>query len=505
MKTETLWAVEGNCFSGSSVGHRAVLYREDRVTSEGRPDAVWHLADDEILLPSFHDHHCHLVREFAPPRGPALHQSPSRSAALDEVRRWLLEHPGTAPVLGVGWDESAWEDGPRLCRADLDAIDPQRPIALRRVCGHLAVLNSGAWSDLKPAGAEADPAEGIIIESLALNLPHRWPVAFGDAVEGAVNGFQEAVRLGVGGIDEMGDFETHEVLDHLRKEGRLLLNVRHYLPLERFEEFSDHGIFPGAGEGRLRVIGCKGFLDGSFGVRTAALTTPYENSDDAGVLLWETRRLTETVRRASRVGYSIALHAIGRRAVEQALQVYEEVGRPSPGRLHRIEHAEQVDETLMERGTAAGVVWSMQPNFTVRWQNSGGMYERLLGRARARDLNRYRSISRSGRLLFGSDTMPMGPLFGLVGCLEHPVPRERLGVSEALRAYMRDGLGEEATEDLLSAGEAADLTVLKLGGEDLGHTLRTGNARVVWTATGGRTAWCDDSATAPPAFREQTT
>ena len=502
MTTMNLLAIEGNCLPGESVERRRVLYGAGGITARGRPVAVWRLANDEVLLPAFHDHHTHLAQEFIPPRGPMLHGSRSRSEALDEVRLWLRAHPGATPVLGEGWDESVWEDARPLHRAELDAIDSVRPIALRRVCGHLATLNSGAWSALNPEGSEADPVRGIITEMLALSLPQRWPVAFDEAVAGALRGQRRAAELGVCGIDEMGTFRGFEVFERLQREGKLRLHVRHFFPLAQFGELIERGLSSGFGRGRLHVAGCKTFLDGSFGARTAAIDSPYEGSTESGILLWERSRLLEAVRAAAARRYSVALHAIGIRAVEQALSVFEEVGAPSRSSSHRIEHVEQIDDDSLARGAAAGIVWSMQPNFTVRWQNEGGMYERLLGAQRARSLNRYRSVMGHGSLLFGSDTMPMDPLFGMVGSLTHPDPLERLSVCEAFWAYTRGGLHRGTRKDLLASGEPADLVVLQFAEGDLDRSLRHGTARVVWTAAGGGTVWCDPAAAAPPVFQE---
>jgi predicted amidohydrolase YtcJ len=246
------------------------------------------------------------------------------------------------------------------------------------------------------------------------------------------------------------------------------------------------------------VAGFKGFLDGSLGARTAAISGSYDGGQEDGMLLGEEEALLGAIQRGRGAGFAIALHAIGLRAIRQALSTYASP-RPIAEDLLRIEHGEQCDDAAMERAAELGVVWSMQPNFTARWQGTGGMYEAMLGPARARSLNRFRSVWRSGRLLFGSDMMPAGPLEGLIGALEHPDPAERLPLAAALQAYMLDG---PVDGGFLDAGQPAELVVLEAPRGNLSEAILNRSARVVWTYAAGRTLWCDPEAGAPKAFQE---
>jgi hypothetical protein len=228
----------------------------------------------------------------------------------------------------------------------------------------------------------------------------------------------------------------------------------------------------------------------------------YRDTPSAGALLLETDPLAGLVKTGLRAGFSIALHAIGLRAVEQALAVYEQAGRErASGTQLRIEHAEELDDRALARAGALGVTLSMQPNFTARWQGPGGMYEAAIGPIGGAGLNRFASAARSTTLLFGSDTMPFGPLFGLGGAIDHPMERERLSASLALRAYMSGGIGVAPAPDLLGDGMVADLAVLRAPDGDLARSIRSRTACVVWTAVGGRVTYCDASAGAAEGMR----
>jgi predicted amidohydrolase YtcJ len=335
-----------------------------------------------------------------------------------------------------------------------------------------------------------------------MELPRKWPVPIGQYVEGARNGQEQAFRLGVTAIDEMGRLETFEAFRRLEDEDLLRLRVRHFFPLERQAELADHEICAGLGSGRLRVAGLKGFLDGSIGARTAAIAHPYADRDTTGMLLWDVEALREAVREGAASGYTIALHAIGERAVRQALGVLCALQGPAVAGPHRIEHVEDVEDPLFVEARGTAVAFSMQPNFTARWQGEGGMYARALGDERRRRLNRFRSAAAGVPVLFGSDTMPFGPLEGILGAIDHPEARERLTLAQALRAYEAGGLAAGGGGPL-APGARADLIVVRATDPraPFEDALRARSVEVVWTAAAGEPVWCAPEASAPASLR----
>ncbi len=497
--------LEGLVLAGARLSHRRIAIRGKRIVEAASSAPTWKLGPERILVPGFHDHHTHLVGTFKAPSGPDLEGIATRGECLDAVRRWVDEHGGDRPVLGEGWDESAWDDPRPPTREELDRLAPARPLALRRVCGHLAVANSAAWRELRPDGPDADPKTGRLRENLAMGLPRRWPPPPDAYREGVRRAQEAAARMGVVGADEMGRQETYQAFRAHAETGGVELEINHFFPLESWrDQISDAGRF-GDRIGRLRIAGVKGFLDGSIGARTAAVEGSFADRGESGALLWERSPLAEAVRGAAQAGASVALHAIGGRAVRLALDAFEAAGAAPRGRGDlRIEHAEEIDEEICDRASRLGVVLSMQPNFTFRWQGSGGLYERALGRDRARALNPYRSVALRAALRFGSDTMPFGPLLGLRGALGHPDPAQRLDAAEALAAYCRGGIHRGDAPDRWAEGSSATMVLLALPGGDPAAALREGWARVIWTVRDGRTLFCDPGEPLPEAVLEAT-
>jgi predicted amidohydrolase YtcJ len=173
--------------------------------------------------------------------------------------------------------------------------------------------------------------------------------------------------------------------------------------------------------------------------------------------------LREWVGRAADAGFQFTAHAIGDVAVRETLDAYERTDDPGEAR-HRVEHAEILDTGLIGRFAERGVVASVQPNFH-KWAREGGLYESRLGVERTRETNPLGALAAAGvPLAFGSDTMPLGPLFGIEQAVTAPAPDQRLSVTEALAAYTRGAAYAGFDEDRMGtveAGKLADLVVLE--------------------------------------------
>ena len=113
--------------------------------------------------------------------------------------------------------------------------------------------------------------------------------------------------------------------------------------------------------GRLRVGGVKTFYDGSLSSRTALFTRPYMNDDgiNAGIRLVDPEAWEEMVQAADSDGMHIATHAIGSKAVDEVLAVYERL--PHRHR-HRIEHAQHISSLDTIKRIAEAGIAGLTPN-----------------------------------------------------------------------------------------------------------------------------------------------
>jgi len=497
--------------------HEALAVRDGEIVRLGDAYEVDFLAgaatdvldcEGRVVLPGFVDAHTHLpmVGRRLVHADLSAAEAPVDAVALlrDRAEETADDAAGTGAtewVQGFGYDESGWVESRYLTREDLDAVSETRPVVAFREDMHTAGLNSVALDrlagempaeDVRTAGG--DPT-GVVVEEAVDAV---WAAVDPDVAE-----MRDLVRAardfahahGVTGVHDMvRDSEAPRVYRELDAADELDLRVRINYWTDHLDSLVDLGARTNHGSEFVRVGGVKSFTDGSFGGRTAKLSEPYADaaSDDApdgdatGQWVVTPAELDGFVDRADDAGLQFTAHAIGDEAIQAVLDAYAGVSVPAELR-HRVEHAELLTDELITRFAELGVVASVQPNF-LKWARPGGLYDARLGEERARSTNRYRDLLEAGvQLAFGSDCMPLGPLFGVEQAVTAPAAGQRLTVTEALRAYTSGAAYAGFDEDRLgtvAVGKRADLVVLDaspwkvppeaIGEVDVTHTVVDG-------------------------------
>ena len=457
--------------------HEAVAVRDGRITRVGDAYELDFLAgvdtrvvdcDGGVVLPGFIDAHTHLDVLGRRLVHADLSGATSREAALDRLRDRADAVDAGDPVVGYGYDETEWGETDYLTRSDLDAVDAAGPVVAVREDMHVASLDATAlarWGDDlpeadvrraggEPTGVVVEAAAGVVLDALAPDaegMAELLRVAQRHANERGVTGVHDMVRRS----------HAPEVYRDLEREGDLTLRVRCNYWADHLDALVETGLRTNHGAGLVRVGAIKTFTDGSLGGRTARLSPPYADApDERGEWAVTPAEFRELLDRAERAGFQVAAHAIGDEAVDEVVDAF--ASRPSTDDRHRIEHAELASDDAIDRLAEGDVVASVQPNFH-RWAGAEGLYADRLGDRRA-DTNRLGRLADAGvHLAFGSDCMPLDPLFGVHHAVNAPTDAQRLGVTEALRAYTLGGAYAGFDEDRLGTvepGKHADLIVL---------------------------------------------
>lgn len=477
-------------------GAEAIAWDGDTILAVGDERSVRQVADEHgiepedaggrIVLPGFVDAHMHFLHVGLRRTRPDLRFATSREHALEILSDWLEAHPGDDPVTGEGWDESSWAAEERPTRADVDRVAGDRPVVLRRICGHVAVANSAAlpairvrWDDER-----VDAKSGLLLEEPSLYLNEVLP-ASDDVLDDAVQeACRVAHRLGVTALGAYEQAPLRAALLRAARRGGLPVRIACSVYVQQLAEAIGEGFRtcrpapgPDGPSPWLRDGGVKVFLDGSLGGHTALMLDPYDDRPETrGRAIWDQDEVAGIFRSAHESGIQIHAHAIGDGAIEMGLDAFAGIigreGGPAETGLsptdaaplrHRFEHFEIVHDHQVERAAALGVTASSQPNFVGAWSSKGGMYEERIGK-RFWLNNRFRSFQRMGlRVCFGSDGMPFGPLHGLQSAVQHPVPEERLSIREALHRYTWQAAWAMHWEEeigSLEAGKKADLVIL---------------------------------------------
>lgn len=452
-------------------GADALAVRCGRIAAVGLATDVLRLKGPETalvnlrgraLLPGFFDGHTHFVRvgleqTFYIELGSAK----SLAEALERLRSAAARREGW--VIGRGWDESRWPEKRYLERSDLDRAVPRQPCYAMRVDGHMLAANTLALARCtRPEGEFVDRDRGHLREEAAWELVRAARPERATLIEAVAAASRHAASLGVTAVADMAGLDHLALYQTALRRGTLKTRAFLYFPSEALPALAALRISQGFGSPLVRIQGVKVFADGSIGARTAALGAPYREGEGRGQLLIERDALARLWREVEEAGLQLAVHAIGDRAIEEVLAAAQQAVISAHAR-HRIEHLELPSEDQLLRVASLGLVASMQPNF-LQWSGPGGLYEARLGPERDGKIDPHAEVLAHGiPLAFGSDGMPMGPLYGIGLALEPPHPAQRLSWVDAVRAYTEGAAYASWMEkDLgtVAPGKWADLVVL---------------------------------------------
>ena len=463
----------------------------------GRPPEADRVVDlpGTTILPGFVDAHVHLSGTGMVGEGLNLSEATSRRHLLDLVREHAQEAEG--PILGLGMDESRWDEPALPTGADLDGISME-PIVLVRTDGYLSVANERALEAsgaLEREGAERT-AEGRptgLLTAEANATAQRW---FFDSLpeshlqDAQLRAAGLAVARGVTCAQEMAIPDKRG-----RRDVEVLLGHLEDLPLDCIVYIADMDL-PYVMARSFPRVGGDLFLDGSLGARTAALLSPYADEEGAGQLAYEDEKLVEFLHQAHLAGLQVGLHCIGDGAIEQALRCWERVYGSLDSRLrrhfrarrHRLEHFEMASLHQVERAAALGLAISIQPGFDAAWGHQGGMYERRLGRERAWQMNPFRTlVARGLEVGAGSDTpvTPLDPMHAIWALENHHDPTQHLSREEAIRLHTIGSarLAHLEKKGKLEPGAAADFAAYEVDPFDVADVR---GLRPVLTVSRGR-------------------
>lgn len=346
--------------------------------------------EGRFVAPGFIDSHTHLVGF-----GESLGRVQLRDCAtLAEMQQRLVAareaDPSAARVLGSGWLFDALPGG-RPTAEMLDEVLPDVPVYLDANDFHSTWVNGAALRELgitretpNPVGGEivrdaAGDATGLLLETAGTQFAWAFlssQTTEADVVAALDRAFATYLAAGVTGVTEMSlnAAEVTGLQAIIARDGRLPFPVtahwileptgdaaRDVAGAERIAALREE-IAAGPARDWLRIAGVKFIMDGTIDACTATMLAPYADGSNAEPI-WTAERILPVAEAADRAGLQIAMHAIGDRTSQIALDVVEHCVRANGprARRHRIEHLESVaDDTIVRMGEL-GVVASMQP------------------------------------------------------------------------------------------------------------------------------------------------
>jgi len=471
-----------------------------------------------FVMPGFNDAHVHLGEAARDKLNLSLNDATSVDDLLKRVRDSAARHKSGEWILGSGWDQSRWADPRYPTRLELDQVAPGNPVYLTHVSGHIAVANSLA---LKHAEINADTPDpkggrigrfadgepnGLLEENATEMVEQRIPdPSDADRQKGIALVLTELAQNGVTSVQDFSTWEDFLAYGEIKQAKKLTVRITEWLPfttpLDNLQNLRAQG---GTTDPWLRTGALKGFLDGALGTHTAALLAPYtDDPSTSGILTMDPEKLKAMAIERDRLGFQIALHAIGDKANRVALDTFESLVRVNPprDRRDRIEHAQVVAPEDIPRFGKLQVIASMQPSHEtndMRWA------EQRLGPERSKGAYAWNSLQKAGATLaFGTDypVESINPLRGIYACVTREavgggppggwIPQEKLPVDDCIAAYTKGSAYAEFMDGKkgeLKPGEFADFVILsqdltRISPKDI---LKT---EVLQTVAGGQTVY----------------
>jgi predicted amidohydrolase YtcJ len=459
------------------------------------------------LLPGFQDAHVHPAFAGITMISCNLMGAASLDEALARIVAYGQQHPEREWIAGSGW-RMEWFPGGTPDRRTLDQVTQGRPAYLFNRDGH------GAWANtraLQLAGVDAhtpDPADGRIerepdggpqgtLHEGAANLVARLlpELTVEERLAGLLLAQQHMHARGITAWqdaivgDYLGSPDPLPVYLAAAASGQLTARVEGALWWDRDkggEQVPDilarreRGRAP-----RFRASTVKIMQDGVAENFTAGMLEPYGDptgchDHGSGLSYVDPVALREYVTGLDAAGFQVHLHAIGDRAVREALDAIEAAltvnGRND--NRHHIAHLQVVHPDDVPRFAQLGVTANMQGLWAAHEPQMDELTIPFIGTARTARQYVFGDLLRSGaRLAAGSDwavssANPMRAIHvavnrslqGATGAEAEPfLPTQSLALGEALAAYTIGSAyvnhldGETGT---IEPGKLADLVVL---------------------------------------------
>jgi predicted amidohydrolase YtcJ len=462
-----------------------------------------------MLIPGFQDAHVH------PPAAglEMMRCNLSDAFSIKEYERIIAtyaeDHPELTWIDGGGWSMDVFPAG-NPGREIIDRVVPDRPVFLWSRDGHSAWVNSKALEVSGVTGHTLDPDDGWIVRNLdgeptgtlhegaaslvGDHVPAESPAAW---TQGLLVAQRHLHALGItawqdANVGTDSGYPTFEPYLDAAAAGELTARVvgalwwdRHR-GLEQVEELL--ALRARGTVGRFAATSVKIMQDGVVENFTAGVLEPYldaqgRTTDNVGKSFVEAEELGRAVTRLDAEGFQVHIHAIGERAVREALDAFEAARSANgPNDLrHHIAHIQVVHPDDVPRFAALGVVANAQP----LWAVNEGQMEHLtvpfLGPERSAWQYPFGSLVRSGAVVaMGSDwsVSSANPVWGIHVAVNRMAPAEyaygheskapflpdeRLDVGAALNGYTINTAFVnhlDATSGSIEVGKEADLVVL---------------------------------------------
>jgi predicted amidohydrolase YtcJ len=456
-----------------------------------------------LLVPGFQDAHVHAVTAGVELGQCDLTGTVEVDGYLAGVRRYAEEHPSMPWIVGGGWSMESFAGGVPH-RGLLDGVVPDRPVFLVNRDHHAAWVNSRALELAGITEATPEPADGRVdrdgdgvpvgalqegaMELVAALLP---ATSTKEQLAGllraqrllhslGVTAWQDAMVCATNGYPDVADAYLQAA-----REGLLSASVVGALWWDRERGAEQIPELVAKRErftvGRLRCDSVKFMVDGVAENFTAAMTAPYRDgcgcaTTNSGLSFIDPEDLCRYVTRLDALDFQPHFHALGDRAVREALNAVEAAraaNGPRDTRPH-LAHLQVVHPEDVPRFARLGAIANLQPLWAVHEPQMDELTIPFLDPALAGWQYPFGDLYRAGAILAAGSDWPVSspdPLLGMHVAVNRALPgvdapaflpEQTISLATVLTAYTKGSALVNRLDDTgrLAVGSRADLVVL---------------------------------------------
>ncbi|CAB87839.1 putative protein [Arabidopsis thaliana] len=390
--------------------------------------------------------------------------------------------------------------------------------------GHMALANSLALKIAGVISLTEDPVGGTIMRmpsgeptglliDAAMELVTPWvkEISVDERREALFRASKYALTRGVttvidlgryfpGTTDELSWKDFQDVYLYADSSKKMMIRTCLFFPITTWSRLLDLKLQKGSVLSEwLYLGGVKAFIDGSLGSNSALFYEEYiDTPNNYGLEVMDPEKLSNFTMAADKSGLQVAIHAIGDKANDMILDMYESVAAANGDRdrRFRIEHAQHLAPGSANRFGQLHIVASVQPDHLL---DDADSVAKKLGSERAvKESYLFQSLLNGNALLaLGSDwpVADINPLHSIRTAVkrippkwDHAwIPSERISFTDALiaqtisaarAAFLDHHLGS------LSPGKLADFVILSTNSWD--EFSKDVSASVLATYVGGK-------------------
>ena len=370
-------------------------------------------ANGKFIYPGFIDAHAHFVGYGLGLQTVDLVGTESWEDILHRLDDFAKNKNKGQWLIGRGWDQNDWPVKDFPTNEKLNELYPDRPVFLRRVDGHAAIVNqkaldiAGVKAGDKLTGGEVEVKNGkltgILIDNaiglVASKIPEPDAAQMKEAL---LDAQKNCFAVGLTTVDDCGlDYKTVLFIDSIHKKGDLKMRIYAMLSdgRENYDFIFQHGKIK---TDRLNVRSFKVYADGALGSRGACLLQPYSDKPGwSGFLLSSQQHFDSVANLLSQKDFQMCTHAIGDSGNRTMLMIYAKYLKGKNNSRWRIEHAQVINENDFKLFGENNIIPSVQPTHA-----TSDMYWAAdrLGKERVKGAYAYKQLlEQNGWIPLGTD------------------------------------------------------------------------------------------------------